>query len=156
MDAAAFAMAARIVLAATLAIAAVQKLATMRTSRAATVALVGPRAGTVIGVALPFVELAVSVALLVWWSAVPGVVAFAVIVAFTVVLVRAQTRRLPCPCFGAAASAGPVGPWAIVRNGLLAALAVVATGSPAGASAAGVSLATIVLGVPAAIAVRQS
>ena len=51
---------------------------------------------------VPAAELVVAVALVAWWSAVPGVVALVLLAAFTVVLVRAEARRVPCLCFGSA------------------------------------------------------
>jgi hypothetical protein len=157
MDGAAVALAARIVLAAVLAVAAVQKLSSMRATRVQTVALMGERVGPAIATALPVVELATACALVLWWSVVPGLAAFALLVAFTVVLVRAQVRRLPCPCFGAAVgTAPPVGAIAIVRNGVLAALAIVATGKPAGATVWAVVVWTVVFGAVAAVAVRAA
>jgi Methylamine utilisation protein MauE len=157
MNGAALAFAARIVLAAALGVAAVQKLRAMAASREQTVALMGERAGPAVATALPITELAIACALVVWWSIVSGLAAFALLAAFTVVLVRAQTRRLPCPCFGATvATAPPVGAMSIVRNGLLAALAIVATGSPAGATVWAVVVWTIVFGAIAAVAIRAA
>jgi hypothetical protein len=132
---AALALVARVVLAAVFVVSAVSKLRAPAITREQVRALVGARHSPAVARALPFVELALAVALLVWWSVVPGLVAFVLFAGFTAVLVRAQARRLPCPCFGGAVHAKPVGPGAIVRNGLLAALAVLATGSPEGAAA---------------------
>jgi hypothetical protein len=133
VDAAALASAAaRLVLAGVLAVAAFRKLRAPDVTRATTLTLLGERAGPVVARVLPFVELVVALALVVWWTPVPGVVAFVLLVGFTVVLVRAQTRQLPCPCFGGSRDT-PVTGASILRNGLLAALAVLATGSPAGA-----------------------
>jgi hypothetical protein len=58
----------------------------------------------------------------------PGWLAAALLLVFTGVLVRAEVRHVPCPCFGSGSSARPVGSLAIVRNGVLLALAVLATG----------------------------
>jgi hypothetical protein len=124
---------ARLALAAVLLFSAVTKLRAREVSRRQIVALVGERFGPSVAHALPFVELIVALALVVWWSVVPGVVAFALVCAFTVVLVRARARHLPCACFGGGVHAHPVGAASIVRNGALAALAVLATGSPTGA-----------------------
>jgi hypothetical protein len=134
VDGAALALAARIVLAVVLVVSAISKLRAPTITREQVSALVGARHGRVVARALPMVELALAVALLAWWSFVPGVAALVLIGGFTVVLVRAQTRRLPCPCFGGGVHAVPVGPAAIVRNGVLAALAVLATASPEGAT----------------------
>jgi methylamine utilization protein MauE len=87
---------------------------------------------------------------------VPAVVAAILFGAFTVVVVRAQVRGLPCPCFGAGAGAADTEtrPSALVRNGLLLGYAVLATASPAGAHPGAVVGATVVLGSVAAGAVR--
>ena len=122
------AAAARIVLASVLVFAAVAKLRAPEATRRHTVALLGPR-GAVVAAALPWVELAVAVALLVWWGPVPGIVAAVLLLGFTVVVVRAQLRRLPCPCFGGA-SDDAAGPRQVMRNAVLIALAILATGSP--------------------------
>ena len=157
MDGAAVAFAARLVLAAALGVAAVQKLAARDATREQTVALVGERAGPAIANALPIAEVATACALVLWWSVVPGLAAFALLAAFTVVLLRAQARRLPCPCFGAAVQhATPVGARAVIRNGLLAALAIIATGSPEGASAWAVLVWTALFGAVVAVAVRAA
>ena len=90
MNAAALASAAaRLVLAGVLAYSGFRKLRAPDATRNATVALLGERVGRAIARVLPFVELVVALALVVWWSPVPGVVAFVLLVGFTVVLVRA-------------------------------------------------------------------
>ena len=92
--------------------------------------------------AVPLVELLVAVALL----AVPRVGAAAAVVllaAFSAVLARAVRAGLdtPCNCFGAA-RADPVSGGVLVRNGLLAGLAVAALAAPRpGTSVAGAVLA---------------
>ena len=92
-------------------------------------ALVGPRAAPVASVAVPAVELVCALALVAFpRQSFPGWIAFAVLLLFTVFLVRAAIRSVPCPCFGGATSTHPVGASAIVRNGVLLALAVLATG----------------------------
>ncbi len=156
MDGAAIAFAARAVLAGALLVAAVSKLRNPATTRAQTVALVGARMGGAIATALPIVEIVIAVALVVWTSAVPGVVAAVVLLAFTGVLLSAQARRLPCPCFGGAGGATPVGPAAIIRNAVLIAYAVLATGSPSGASAGAAAVGVVVLGAIAVAAVRAA
>jgi hypothetical protein len=149
---AAVALAARVVLAIVLAGAAVAKLRARAATRAATVALIGARYGGPIAAVLPFVELVLAILLVAWWSNVPGVLAAALLIAFTCVLVRAQQRRLPCPCFGNT-TAEPVGGFSIIRNGVLLAYAVIATGSPSGVSAAAAVVATVVLGAIAALSI---
>src|SRR5690242_13774085 len=84
---------------------------------------------------LPACEAAIAVALLVFWeSSIPAWTAVALLALFTVQLVRAIPRHVPCPCFGTAAAA-PASAASVVRNAVLLALAVLATGSPSGASA---------------------
>ncbi len=119
---------ARLVLAAVLVFAAIAKLRAPEATRRHTVALLGPR-GAAVASALPWVELGVAVALVLWWSAVPGIVATLLLLVFTAVVVRAQLRRLPCPCFGGA-SEQAAGPKQVMRNAVLIALAILATGSP--------------------------
>jgi hypothetical protein len=153
VEGAAIAFAARAVLAGVLLVAAVTKLRHRAATRAQTVALVGARSGRAIATVLPFIEIVIAVALVVWPSAVPGVVAAALLLAFTGVLFRAQARRLPCPCFGGAGGISPVGPAAIIRNAVLVAYAVLATGSPSGAKAGGALAAIAILGAIAVAAV---
>jgi len=153
---AAVSLAARVVLAAALAFAAVAKLRVRDDTRRQTLALVGGRAGPVVAVALPFVELAVAVALVGWWSPIPAVVAVVLLLGFSAVLVRAQLRQLPCPCFGGVANKRATGASAIARNAVLVAYAVLATASPSGAGAVGVALLTVAFGVVAAAAIAAS
>jgi hypothetical protein len=119
-----------VVLAVVLAFAAVAKLRARATTRRQMVALLGGRAGPVVAQVLPWVELLVALLLVVWWSAVPGVLAAVLLLVFTGVVVRANTRHLPCACFGGAAGDAPPGSGAIIRNAVLIALAVLATASP--------------------------
>jgi hypothetical protein len=121
---------ARLVLAAALSFAAVAKLRAREVAREQTVVLVGDALGPAVASALPFVELAIAVMLLIWWSAVPGVVAALLLVAFTAVVVRAEVRHLPCPCFGRASATVESGPAAVLRNAVLLVCAVFATGAP--------------------------
>ena len=152
----ALALAARIVLAAALAFAAIVKLRNLANVRVQMAELFGTRAATAAAVAVPVVELVLAVALVAWWSPVPGIAAAIVLLAFTVVVVRAQIRHVPCPCFGGAASARPAGPTAVVRNGVLIAEAVLATGDPHGASLGATALWVLVLGAVTVVAVRAS
>ncbi len=154
MDAAAISFAARLVLAGALLVAAVAKLRAPGVTRRQTVALVGHAAGAGVAIVLPFVELVVAVILVAWWSAAPGVIAAALFGAFTVIVVRAQLRGVPCPCFGSASADVEPGPWALVRNALLLAYAVLATASPEGARPAAVLIAAIVLGGAVVVAAR--
>jgi hypothetical protein len=140
-------------LAGVLVIAAVAKVRAPSVTRRQTVALVGDAFGPGLAVAIPVVEFTLAVMLVAWWRAVPAVLAACVFGAFTIVVVRAQLRGLPCPCFGAASGDAAAGPPAIVRNGLLVAYAVLATASPAGAGPGAVVVAVVVLGLPAAAVV---
>ncbi|MFX0579018.1 peroxiredoxin family protein [Nocardia nepalensis] len=77
--------------------------------------------------ALPAVEAVVAVgALLPWTAAWAALIAFLLLTAFTVAIVRLLVRgkRPACSCFGAL-SATPIGARTVVRNGLLMVLAVV-------------------------------
>jgi hypothetical protein len=156
VDAAAISFAARLVLAGVLLLAAIAKLRAPDVARRQTIALVGRAFGPAVAVALPVLEVTVASLLVVWWSPEPGVIAAVLFGAFTVIVVRAQVRGLPCPCFGAGTADTETRPSALVRNGLLLAYAVLATASPAGASPAAVVVATVVLGSGAAFAVRLS
>jgi hypothetical protein len=161
VNAASLALAARVVLAIVLTTSAIAKLRmraepTTRLARLQMGRLVGQAFAPVIESVLPVAEIGVAVALVAWWSAAPGVVALLLLVAFTVVLVRAQIQHVPCVCFGTASLEAPVGPWAIVRNGLLAGLAVLATGDPAGAKVIGTAFSCVVLGAITLVAVRAA
>ena len=67
----------------------------------------------------------------------PGVVALVLLAAFTVVLVRAQARTCRACASVPRVSTRRSGRGAIVRNGVLAGLAVLAIGDPAGANVVG-------------------
>jgi Methylamine utilisation protein MauE len=156
VNAAALALAARIVLAIVLFVSATAKFRTRDELRRQVGTLVSERAAPVIAALLPLAELAVGWSLVAFWNAVPGAVAVVLLAAFTVVLVRAQARHIPCLCFGVATSQAPAGPAAIVRNGVLMALAVLSIGSPSGAAPGTTLVAGAVFGVVAALAVRAS
>jgi len=84
----------------------------------------------------------------------PAFLAIAVLAVFTAAVVANLTggRPAPCPCFGPpAAGARPVSAATVARNGALVALAVLGTGSTAGASAAA-TLAAAAVTVPAILA----
>lgn len=129
------ARAAAIVLAAVFAVAAVAKLR-QPVSTARSFAALGLPAPAVLAYAVPAVEAGLAVALV----AVPRAAAWVAIVllaAFTAVLARSITKGTgaPCACFGSARRASePVSGVELVRNAMLAALAVIATGAPAGAA----------------------
>ena len=77
---------------------------------------------------VPLVEIVLGSMLVVGVArAVAAWAAVALLVAFTGFLVRRlrQGVRVPCACFGTL-SARPVGPWSVVRNVALIAVAVVA------------------------------
>jgi hypothetical protein len=84
---------------------------------------------------VPVVELALAVALVL--APVTALAAAALLVAFTVVLARADDA-VGCACFGSASTA-PAGPVHLLRNALLAAAALVAaTATPAAPALAAV------------------
>ena len=112
MNDASVALAARIVLAVVLAASAIAKLRSRAAVRAQVATLVsGAAPRRVIAAACcPRSSCVVAVALVVWWSPVPGVVALVLLALFTVVLVRAQARHVPCLCFGVVERRRAVGP----------------------------------------------
>ena len=156
MSGASVALAARVVLAAALVVSAVAKLRAPAEVRRQVGAITSDRLGAFAGPGLPAAELVVAVALVALWGPVPGVVALAMLAVFTVALVRAQARHVPCACFGAGASDAPPGAAAVVRNGLLAALAVLAVGSPAGAHVVPTVVGCVLFGAVTAAVVRAS
>lgn len=145
MDAA-IAAGARIVLVATFALAAVAKYARPGAVREQMRAALWDDVARVAATVVPASELVLAAALLIGWKqAWPAWCALAVLGVFTVVLVRAQARRVPCPCFGGA-SGTPVGPAHVLRNGWLMALCVLAAGPASEASAAGAVPASALFG----------
>ena len=121
----AVAFVARVILAIVLLVAAISKLRRRDDVRRDTIALVGEQYGPAVATVLPFVEIVLAFGLLLVWNPLPGILTGLLLLAFTVVSVRAQARRLPCPCF---AGSKAVGPMAIVRNGALIVCAIFATG----------------------------
>jgi hypothetical protein len=113
-----------------------------------------PRSGVVASV-LPPVEAALAGLLVaVRDQAWPAFLAIAVLAVFTgaVIANLVGGRPAPCPCFGPpAAGARPVSATTVIRNGSLVGLAVLGTGSTAGASPAATILAAAVT-VPATLA----
>jgi hypothetical protein len=156
VNGAAVALAARIVLALVLASSAMAKLRSRDAVRAQVATLVSARAAPALTPMLSAAELFVAVALVAWWSPVPGIVAVALLALFTVVLVRAVARQVPCLCFGASKLDTPVGPAGVIRNGVLAALGVVAIGGPSGATAGATAALVAGFGIVALIAVRAA
>jgi hypothetical protein len=82
-------------------------------------------APSALAVAVPAAECVVAIALLARPN-VGGALALAALAAFTFVIVRALGTGAPCACFG---SLRAVSPADVVRNGLLAAFAAIATGT---------------------------
>jgi hypothetical protein len=156
VNGASVALAARVVLAAALVVSAVAKLRAPEQVRRSVGAMTSDRLGAFAGHGLPGVELVVAVALVALGGPIPGVVALAMLAVFTVALVRAQARHVPCACFGAGASDAPPGPAAVVRNGVLAALAVLAIGSPRGADVGPTIAWCVGFGVATAAAIRAA
>ena len=105
---------------------------------------------------LTLMEIVLALSLFAWrdepW---PSVAAIVVLLAFTVA-VAANLRRgraVPCPCFGA--SERPVSGATMVRNGWLAALGVLGTGSSGGAGGGDVAwICAVVGGITAAVITR--
>ncbi len=157
MDAGAtIALVARITLAGAFALSAAAKLAGRRAdARALQDFGVPPAAAKTLSWGLPPIEGAVAVLLLtVRGAAWPAFLAVALLAVFTAAVVAnlAGGRPAPCPCFGPpAADARPVSAATVARNGYLVALAVLGTGSTAGASPAATALAAVVI-VPATVA----
>ncbi|HEY2430348.1 MAG TPA: MauE/DoxX family redox-associated membrane protein [Acidimicrobiales bacterium] len=122
------ATACAVVLAVVFGWAAVAKAVRHRPTVAAFTEL-GLPAPTFLSVAVPAAEAAVAI-ILVLRPAIGGALALAALAAFTLVVVRALTRggSAGCGCFGSR-RIEPVSPSDVVRNGLLAAFAAVATGA---------------------------
>ncbi|HTD50534.1 MAG TPA: MauE/DoxX family redox-associated membrane protein [Acidimicrobiia bacterium] len=156
MNDASIALAARTVLAGSLAVSAFAKLRSTVEVRQQITLVVNDRLAPIITPALPIAELVVAVALVAWWNPAPGVAALVLLGAFTVVLVRAYARKVPCVCFGAAGLDAPTGPASVLRNGVLAGLAVLAIATPSGASAGATIAAGAVFATIAALAIRAA
>jgi Methylamine utilisation protein MauE len=153
---ASIALASRLVLATVLSTSAGAKLRSRAEVRRQLDAIAGDRVAAAVSPWLPAIELGVAVALVAWWSPVPGIVALILLVVFTGALVRAHARNVPCACFGAGAGEAAPGVAAIVRNGVLAALAALAIGDPGGASVVATVGFVALFGVVAAGAVLLS
>ncbi|MGH2871650.1 MAG: MauE/DoxX family redox-associated membrane protein [Solirubrobacteraceae bacterium] len=127
----------RLVLVGVFALAGVSKLANLAASRDAVEGFgVPPRLARTVGTAIPFVELAVAVALLPTPSARWGAIGAAVLLAaFSAGIAGALRQGLApdCNCFGQVASA-PVSAKTLLRNGILAALALFAAIAGPGAA----------------------
>lgn len=106
---------------------------------------------------LTMVEIVLALSLFAWWDeAWPAVAALVVLGAFTVAVAvnLGRGRAVPCPCFGA--SGRPVSSATLVRNGWLAALAIVGTGSGHGADGWQIALCGAVLGGLTAVVVART
>jgi hypothetical protein len=150
----ALALACRIVLAAVLGFAAVAKVVDRRAlpGRLRAMGITPPGLATAVAIALPVVEVVVAIGLIVAaHSAVPAIVALVLLVGFTAFLLATLRRAVPCPCFGSVRpEAAAAGPAAVFRNGILLALAVIATGSAAGARVGGTGVAAMLVAAVAA------
>ncbi len=153
------ASAAAVLLAAVFVWAALSKLLRPAATGAAFAGLGLPRPG-VLAVAVPVGEIGVA-ALLVVRPQVGGALALAALAGFSLVVVRAVMRgtRTGCGCFGSRRD-DPVSPVDVVRNGLLAAFALVATGThrlvaPGLAGVAGVAAGVVVASGVMAVASHQ-
>ena len=153
----ALALACRIVLAVVLAVAAAGKIidhAELPARLRAVGIIAGARA---LAITLPIAELATAIALVAFpHSPVPAIAAIALLVAFSGFLVRTMRQGVPCPCFGAvrvphATTAAD----AIVRNGLLVALAVLGTGAIDGARPLGTTVVALAAGAVAGAAIAR-
>ena len=125
MSAGTWGVVAAVVVGAVFLVAAVTKLADPQGWRAQAAGLRVPKA---VATVVPFVEAAVGALMVVQLGRhVVAWVAFALLVAMAALLARriAQGEHPPCACFGAW-SATPIGWWHVVRNLLLAAVAVAA------------------------------
>ena len=141
------ALVARITLAAAFGLSAATKL-TRRAEFARGLRNFGIPASGVVAWLLPPVEAGLAVLLVtVRGSAWPAYLAIAVLGVFTAAVVAnlAGGHPAPCPCFGPpGAGARPVSAATVARNGYLVGLAVLGTGSTAGASGWGTAAAGLV------------
>jgi hypothetical protein len=110
------------------ALAAAGKL-THRAETESAFAGLGLRPASALSVSVPVVELAVAGVLL-WRPQIGAAMALALLAVFTAVIVRALARGVQtgCGCFGSRRPSA-LGPADVVRNALLAAFAVLATGA---------------------------
>jgi hypothetical protein len=154
----ALALASRIVLAGVLAVAAVVKVADRRAlpGRLRAMAVPAPWDAR-LAAGLPVIELLVAIALVgAPRSPLPALAALVLLGAFTVFLVATVRRGVPCPCFGTVRTARAAsGSAAIIRNGVLMALSVVATGSIDGARTGGTTAVAVAAAATAALAMTR-
>jgi hypothetical protein len=148
------ALVARITLAAAFGLSAATKLA-HRSAFARGLEDFGVPGSAAVAWGLPPVEGGLALLLVtVRGHAWPAVLAIAVLAVFTAAVVANLVggRPAPCPCFGPpGAGARPVSAATVARNGCLVGLAVVGTGSTAGASA-GVTVAAALVTVTLTLA----
>lgn len=113
-------------------------------------------APSAVGAGLPVFELLLGGLLVVAESPAAALVAIAVLVAFTAVVVAnlAGGNAVPCPCFGAADR--PISGATVARNGWFLALGVLATGSPGEVSNWGAALPAAVLGAITALVAHRT
>ena len=152
------ALVARVDLAAAFALSAATKIAG-RAELARGLEDFGVPGSGAVATVLPPAEAALAALLVtVRQEAWPAFLAIAVLAVFTAAVVANLTggHPAPCPCFGPpSAGARPVSAATVARNGYLVALAVLATGSTAGASA-GVTAVAAAVTVPATfVALRR-
>jgi len=142
---------AGLVLATVLVLAAAGKLARPAATVSAFGALRVPRAGAAARV-VPVAELAVAV-LLIAAPRAGGVAAFVLLGVFSTFLVRVLRAgiRAPCRCFGAVREA-PVSASDLLRNAMLAALAVTAAGASGPRSPSAGAFALVAAAVGAGLA----
>ena len=150
------ALAARLVLGAAFLVSALAKL---RRGRALVGDLrsFGAPAPELSAKALPAAEVALAAVLLALPDAAwPPLVAMAVLGLFTgaVVANLSRGRAVPCPCFGAGEE--PVSTATVARNGWLAGLAVLGTGSAGDASVPGALALAAALAVVTVLVVRRT
>ncbi len=154
----AIALGCRIVLAGVLAVAAVAKIVDRHAlpGRLRAMGVARPWDAR-LAAGLPVVELVVAAALVgAARSPLPAVAAVVLLGAFTVFLIASVRRGVPCPCFGAVRTAAAAsGAGAIVRNGLLMALGVIATGSIDGARPGGTVVVAVIGAAAAALVVTR-
>jgi hypothetical protein len=148
----AFALGAKLVLAAVLVGAGIAKLAARVSLPDALVTFGVPSRWSVPAARmLPAVELLLAGALVAFaGSAVPAYVAVGVLAAFTLAIVRALPARVPCPCFGAADSR-PASWGSVARNLALVGVALLGAGSVDGVGLGGAIVATASLGAAVAL-----
>jgi hypothetical protein len=154
----ALALACRIVLALVLSAAAVAKIADRDALPERLRAMgIAPRGSAALARGLPVAELAVAVALVAFpRSSLPAAAALTLLLAFTVFLLATARRAVPCACFGTVRTTRAISPSAaVVRNGLLLALGVLATGSVDGARLGGTLVVAAIAAAGAALAVAR-